>query len=46
MATISEYNVVIAGAGQGVAELAYTQDPGSGTQEYLAPVSYSALPGS
>ena len=36
---------VVAGTGKGNSEIAYTENPGSGSREYLAPVSYSQLAG-
>ncbi len=38
-------DVIVSGAGQGNAELAYTLNPGSGTQEYVVPVNYSEFAG-
>ena len=43
--TESASDVIVAGTGQGNAEIAYTKDPGSGAREYIAPVSYSQLAG-
>jgi hypothetical protein len=36
-------DVTTAATGQGNAELAYTENPGTGTQEYVVPVNYSQL---